>query len=91
MADKEPHWYVAHTYSGYEKKVKANIEMAFLPDELFKQRNKSMTITFGRPIDVALLDNSRTDAQWAEQLRCFSYTLENDENALFDPKKDYVM
>ena len=65
--------------------------MAFLPDELFKQRNKSMTITFGRPIDVALLDKSRTDAQWAEQLRCFSYTLENDENALFDPKKDYVM
>ena len=28
MADKEAHWYVAHTYSGYEKKVKANIEMA---------------------------------------------------------------
>ena len=26
MADKEPHWYVAHTYSGYEKKVKMDIE-----------------------------------------------------------------
>lgn len=25
-ADREPHWYVAHTYSGYENKVKANIE-----------------------------------------------------------------
>lgn len=72
-------------------KIKVNIEMAFLPDELFKQRNKSMTITFGKPIDIATLDNSRTDAQWAEQLRCFSYTLANDKNALFDPKKDYVM
>ena len=26
MADTEPHWYVAHTYSGYEKKVKMDIE-----------------------------------------------------------------
>ena len=25
---KEPKWYVAHTYSGYENKVKANIEKA---------------------------------------------------------------
>ena len=25
-ADKEPRWYVAHTYSGYENKVKINIE-----------------------------------------------------------------
>lgn len=24
--DTEPHWYVAHTYSGYENKVKADIE-----------------------------------------------------------------
>ena len=26
MADTEARWYVAHTYSGYENKVKANIE-----------------------------------------------------------------
>ncbi|WP_432404533.1 transcription termination/antitermination protein NusG [Wukongibacter sp. M2B1] len=26
MSDKEVKWYVAHTYSGHEKKVKANIE-----------------------------------------------------------------
>ena len=25
----EAHWYVVHTYSGYENKVKANIDMAF--------------------------------------------------------------
>ena len=24
--DNEPHWYVVHTYSGYENKVKADIE-----------------------------------------------------------------
>ncbi|MEE3392491.1 MAG: transcription termination/antitermination protein NusG [Lachnospiraceae bacterium] len=26
MADSEPHWYLAHTYSGYENKVKTDIE-----------------------------------------------------------------
>jgi len=26
MSDYEPRWYVVHTYSGYENKVKANIE-----------------------------------------------------------------
>ena len=26
MADTEARWYVAHTYSGYENKVKADIE-----------------------------------------------------------------
>lgn len=72
-------------------RIKANIEMALLPDEFFKQRNKSMTITFGKPIDCSLLDASRTDVQWAEQLRCFSYTLENDENAVFCPQSDYVL
>ena len=28
MADAEAHWYVAHTYSGYENKVKDNLEKA---------------------------------------------------------------
>ncbi len=30
MAETEAHWYVVHTYSGYENKVKANIDKAIL-------------------------------------------------------------
>ncbi len=30
MAETEAHWYVVHTYSGYENKVKANIDNAIL-------------------------------------------------------------
>lgn len=33
----EPHWYVAHTYSGYENKVKANIEKTIENRGLQKQ------------------------------------------------------
>ena len=40
MADNEAHWYVAHTYSGYENKVKMDIEKTIknrnLQDQIFE-------------------------------------------------------
>ena len=40
MADTEAHWYVAHTYSGYENKVKMDIEKTIenrnLRDQIFE-------------------------------------------------------
>lgn len=38
MADKEAKWYVIHTYSGYENKVKANIEKTVENSEKLKGR-----------------------------------------------------
>lgn len=70
-------------------KIKANIEMAFLVDEFFKQRNQKLTITFGKPIPHSTFDRRLTDAQWAEKLRTFSYQLANNANLDFDPEKDY--
>ena len=72
-------------------KIKANIEMAFLVDEFFKQRNKKLTITFGKPIPCSTLDSRHTDAQWAEKLRKFSYSLATDPNLEFDPEKEYTI
>lgn len=72
-------------------KIKVNIEMAFLPDEFFKQRNKTLTIIFGKPIPYQTFDNRHTDAEWAEILRCFSYHLANDPDLVFDPEKTYTM
>jgi transcriptional antiterminator NusG len=37
MTDNEPHWYVAHTYSGYEKKVKLDIEQTIVNRNLQDQ------------------------------------------------------
>lgn len=72
-------------------KIKVNIEMAFLVDEMFKQRNKSLTITFGRPIPYQVFDHHFTDAQWAEKLRTFSYQLPDDPNQTFDPNMEYTI
>ena len=72
-------------------KIKVNIEMAFLIDEFFKQRNQKLTISFGKPIPYPTFDRRFNDAQWAEKLRTFSYQLGNDCNLDFDPKKTYTI
>ncbi len=72
-------------------KIKANIEMAFLVDEMFKQRDKTLTITFGKPIPYETFDKRFTDAQWAEKLRTFSYHLTEDPNQVFNPEKEYII
>lgn len=71
--------------------IKVNIEMAFLADEFFKQRNKKLTIVFGKPIPYQTFDSRFTDAEWAEKLRCFSYNLPLDKDQTFDPEVNYIV
>jgi len=72
-------------------KIKVNLEMAFLVNEFFNQRNKKLTISFGKPIPYSTFDRRFTDAQWAEKLRTFSYQLGNDTDLIFDPQKEYIV
>ena len=55
MADKEPHWYVAHTYSGYEKKVKMDIEKTIenrnLQDQILEVSIPMLNVTEGEEDD----------------------------------------
>ena len=69
--------------------IKVNIEMAFLVDEFFKQRNNTLTITFGNPIPYQTFDRRFSDAEWAEKLRKFSYQLPKNADIFFEPEKDY--
>ena len=49
MADAEAHWYVAHTYSGYENKVKMDIEKTIvnrnLQDQIFEVSVPMLNVT----------------------------------------------
>jgi putative hemolysin len=54
-----------------------NLETFFLADELFKQRNQSFTITFGKPIPWAHFDTSKSKEQWAAEVREIVYKLPN--------------
>ena len=57
--------------------VKANIEMLFLVNEFYKQKNKTLKITFGKPIPWQTFDKRYNDTVWADKLRKFSYKIED--------------
>lgn len=50
-------------------RIKANIEMLYLADELFKQRNKTLTYTVGQAIKMNQFDISLTDKEVASEIR----------------------
>ncbi len=53
--------------------IKANLEMFFLADELFKQENATLKITFGPAISYKIFDDRFTKREWAELIRRYSY------------------
>lgn len=63
--------------ANWQKKLglKFNIAMMLLPDEMYKSKGRKYTITFGKPISIDSFDKSRTDAQWAQEVRKSVYEL----------------
>lgn len=55
--------------------IKFNIAMLYLADEMFKNRHKTFTVTFGKPIPWQTFDKSKTPAQWAEYVKEEVYKL----------------
>ncbi|SRR6056297_379258 len=55
--------------------IKSNIEMFYLPDEMFKQKDKNIVITFGKPISFQTFDKRYTPDDWAKLLKEFVYDL----------------
>lgn len=56
--------------------IKANIEMLFLPDEMFRAQKKTITIHYSKPFDSALLDKSKSDRTWSKLLYQYIYSPE---------------
>lgn len=50
-------------------KLKFNIGMLFLVDELFNKKGQEFVITFGKPIPYSSFDKSKTDVQWAAEVK----------------------
>jgi 1-acyl-sn-glycerol-3-phosphate acyltransferase len=55
--------------------IKANIEMFYLPDEMFRQRNQKIHVTIGKPIKWSSFDESKTAVGWAEEVKQLVYSL----------------
>ncbi len=56
-------------------RLKFNIAMAFLPDELYRARGKTFRVVFGKPIPWQSFDRSRNPKEWAQEVRAAVYDL----------------
>lgn len=70
-----------YNLSNFRKKIgiKANIEMLYLVNELYKQDGKKIKIKFGTPIESNTFDDSKTHQEWAQFVKDKVYQLK-DEN-----------
>jgi hypothetical protein len=55
--------------------IKANIEMFYLSDEFFKQKNNTFELIFGEPIKYSTFDKSKSQAEWVNFVREKTYSL----------------
>lgn len=66
-----------YNFSNFRKKIgiKANIEMIYLPNEVYKQYNSEIGLTFGQIIPYTTFDKSKKAQEWAEWTRNKVYSL----------------
>lgn len=58
-------------------RIKANIEMLYLADEMFRQRGRKLDLVFGKPVSWTTFDRSRTPSEWAVWVKELCYSLES--------------
>jgi 1-acyl-sn-glycerol-3-phosphate acyltransferase len=58
--------------------IKANIEMLYLADEMFKQKDKEIMLVFGKIIPWETFDKTRSALEWADWVKSKSYELESN-------------
>ncbi|MDR1974666.1 MAG: glycerol acyltransferase [Bacteroidales bacterium] len=75
-----------YNFASWRKRlgIKANIEMAYLVDEMYKQRGKTITLVIGKPIPYSTFDKRYRDIEWAAKVREHVYKLKNDPNVVFE-------
>lgn len=75
-----------YRFANFRKKIgiKANLEMLFLPDEMFKQRGQTVKVHFSKPFDPAILDKSKSHKGWADHIKQYIYSAEFKKGISFE-------
>jgi len=78
-----------YNFARFRKKIgiKANIEMLFLPDEMFRANKKDIRIHFSKPFSFEVFDESRSHKQWADKIYEYIYSREFKKGISF---VDYI-
>ena len=64
--------------------IKANIEMLFLADEMFKQKGNTIIFKFGKAIPWETFNNKIDKLTWAQKVKKHVYSLEKDHHLSFN-------
>lgn len=59
--------------------IKANLEMFFLADEMFKQRGKTIHFEIGKPIPASHWDESKKPEEWIQWLKDKVYSMKKTD------------
>ncbi len=66
-------------------RIKGNIEMLFLPDEMFKQKDQTIKIYFGKPINTNVFEEHKMSfVEWAAMIKEFVYSGYIQKNQNFE-------
>ena len=65
-------------------RIKANLEMLYLVDEFHKQKNKTLTITFGPKIPFSTFDKRYSNTEWADLVKQYVYKMGEGYKEPFD-------
>lgn len=78
-----------YNLANFRKRInlKANIEMLYLPDEMFRQRGEKVHIIFGQPIPHETFDNRFKTMVWAKKVKNYVYSLGEGNTEAFDPEQ----
>lgn len=60
--------------------IKANIEMLWLVDEMYRQKGRTIKVVFGKPILSETFTKEKTDAAWTLWVRNIVYQLSEKSN-----------
>ena len=71
--------------------IKANIEMLYLVDEMYKQYNKDINITFGKPVSFRVFDDRFKSNEWAQMMKEHVYELASNNNREFPYKQNSII
>jgi len=55
--------------------IKSNVEMFYLPNEMYKQKGNTLHLVFGKPIPYQSFDKTFSHAYWAQKTQNMVYSL----------------
>ena len=63
--------------------IKTNLEMLYLADEMYRQRNQTINYVFGERLESERFTREHNHLEWAQLLKDYIYRLSEDSDAKF--------